>query len=137
MAPVPVFLGRVIVGGILVLDQPADYARYRRRLEGQLVEVVLRKRRSKRSIDQNDYLHAVPFPMIAKETGDDIEGTKFDVMGEWSGWRQVKRSGLWVPNKLHTSERTVEEISELIEWIPPWALRVLNLNIPLPNEVDW
>jgi hypothetical protein len=91
--------------------------------------------KTKRSLDQNAYLHAVPFPLIAAEVGDSIEGVKYDLMGEKWGWKPSALDPTrMVPVKPSTSSMTVEECTEFIEWLIPFAAQKLNCVIPLPNE---
>lgn len=137
MAPVPVFHGAVDDRGQLALSAAEREQRrtYLRGLAGKTVEVIVRKVRTKRSLDMNAYLHAVPFPILAEHFGDDIEGVKFDVMGECWGWRSTK-GGQRIPVKGHTSDMTVEESTYFVDWLIPWALVNHGVVIPLPNEVD-
>lgn len=136
MALAPVFHGRVTAEGRLEL---AEDERDRRRLYFQHlvnrdVEIVIQKQRRQRSVDQNAYLHATVFPLLASEFGDSVEGVKFDLMGEKWGWT-VTAGGHHLPVKSHTSGMTVEECSEFIEWVIPWALTTHGIALPLPNEV--
>ena len=85
MAPVPIFHGRVREDGRLdLLDVERDRRRmYLRTLVGKPVEVIVRKARVQRSVDQNAYLHAGPFPVLAEELGyESIEELKLALMGE-------------------------------------------------------
>lgn len=135
MAVVPIFHGAVTADARLVLDE-SDRDRRRqhlRGLAGKRVEVVLRKERTQRSLDQNAYWHAVPFPLLAEEWGEDIETTKLLVLGECFGWKDTK-GGHRVPIKPSTSALTTEEGSYLTEWIPPWAMTQFGVDIPLPEK---
>jgi hypothetical protein len=130
-----VFHGRVTPDGKLeLLTSEAQQRReYLRTLAGEHVEVIVRKPREQRSEDQNAYLHAVPFPLIADHTGYSIEEVKLVLMGECWGWHQV--AGHDIPIKPHTSDMTTEECSYFIEWLPPWSLSNLGVQIPLPGDV--
>lgn len=136
MAIAPIFHGAV-TDNLLMLDvHEAERRRqYLRFLNGKRVEMVLRPERSKRSLDQNAYLHTVPFPILAAEWGEDIETTKLLVLGEKFGWKET-RDGNRLPMKAHTSQLTVDETSELIEWLPPWAMVNFGVVILLPNEAE-
>jgi hypothetical protein len=138
MAIVPIFTGRVTEDGRLELA--ADEARYRRdhlrSLAGRDVEVIVRKRRVKRSNPQNKYLHAVVFPLIADEMCDSVEGVKFDLMGERFGWTETKGSGRAIPVRPHTSEMTEEECSDFIDWVIPWAAVTLGILVPPPRKAE-
>lgn len=137
MSHVPVFHGRVTRDAKF---DPAEHERDKRRtwlmsLAGQDVEFVVRKIRTKRSLDQNAYLHAKPFTLLADYWGEDMESAKLLVLGEWSGWRETV-GGNRIPMKPSSSALTTEEASQLIEWIPPWAMREFGVHVPLPNEAD-
>lgn len=137
MSIVPIWHGHIDADGRFgLLDAERDKRRlYFQSLAGKNVEIIVRKERAQRSLDQNAYLHAVPFPMLAAEIGDSIEGVKFDLMGEFWGWTKTKGGGNRIPVKGHTSAMTVDECSKFIDWLIPWAMTTLGVNIPLPNEV--
>ena len=136
MVLVPIFTGVVTIEGHLELDESQRGHRrvYLESLAGKRVEEVIRKRRTQRSLDQNAYLHAVPFPLLAEYWGEDIETTKLLVLGECFGWRDT-RDGHRFPIKPSTSALTTEEGSYLIEWIPPWAMTRFGVDVPLPEKV--
>lgn len=136
MTGAPIFHGRISADGVFSLEHAEQNLRreYFKTLAGKDVEIIVRKVRTKRSIDQNKYLHAVPFPILALHLGDSIEGVKFDLMGEKWGWTTTKH-GNHIPVKPHTSEMTVEECTEFIDWLIPWAMTKHGVTIPLPNEV--
>ncbi len=137
MALVPIFHGCVTDDGAFLPDEheTAQRKNYLRFLRGQRVEFVIRKERTKRSEEQNKYLHAVPLPLLAAEWGEDIETAKLLILGECFGWKET-RDGHRLPVKPHTSGLTVEEFSQLIEWLPPWAMVNFGVSIPLPNEAE-
>lgn len=133
MAPQAVIPGDVNDAGKFV---PRDLDLFRESLlarAGRATEVVLRDIKSKRSLDQNAYAHKWPFRIIAEAMGEGIEAAKLCILGEKFGWHEVM--GKLLPIKPSTSALTVEEFSELIEWMPPWALEMFGSIIPLPNEV--
>jgi hypothetical protein len=133
MAVIPVFHGRIDADGKFELAAAEANLRrqYFQTLAGRNVEIVVRKERLKRSVDQNAYLHAVPFPMLAEHLGyESIEDLKLALMGECFGWKKDKLSGHEVPIKPHTSDMTVEECSHFIEWLLPYAALHFNVSIP-------
>lgn len=134
---IPIFRGRVDEDGRLTL---AEGEREQRRawldtLRGRDVEVTVRKLRLRRSIDQNAYWHAVPFPLLAEYFGDSIEGVKFDLLGECFGWTTTK-AGHRIPVKPHTSDLTTEEGAHFTDWMVQFAAQLPGggVQIPLPNE---
>lgn len=66
---IPTWQGRVLSGGLLRLDRPADYARYVRSLRGEFVEVIVRKRKVQRSSQSNRHYWGVVVREIAQESG--------------------------------------------------------------------
>ncbi len=139
MALWPVWHGRVTPEGELRLFDTERVQRrsFLRSLAGQDVEIVVRKKRSQRSEDQNRYLHAVPFALLAEALGyDSLEELKFDLMGEKWGWTETK-GGHRVPIKLHTSDMTTVEATEFIDWLVRFGATLPSpVYIPLPNEAS-
>ncbi len=139
MSQVPIFHGRITAEGRFEL---AEDERDRRRaffqtLAGKNVEIVVRKERTRRSLDQNAYLHAVPFPMLREYLGyESIEDLKLALMGECWGYRRDKATGRELPLKPHTSDMTTEECTRFIEWLVTWAQTKFDFHIPLPNEAE-
>ncbi len=133
MKGAPFFSGRVLPGGLLVMDRPREYAKYVRSLHGRFVEIIVRKQRVQRSLDQNAYLHVAAFIPLAEHLGYSLAELKLLLMGECWGWQTV--AGHEMPVKVHTADMTVEEATHFIDWIIPWALEQFEFVIPLPNEV--
>ena len=140
---VPIFHGRITSDGKFELaeNEKAYRLSYFKTLAGKTVEIVVRPERVKRSLDQNAYMHAVPFPMLAEELGyESIEELKYDLMGTCWGWTRTK-SGHEIPVKPSTSQMTVEECTHFIDWLVKWAATPGNVcehgfTIPLPNEAE-
>jgi hypothetical protein len=130
------FVGGVDTRGHLDPDARVQIADYLRTFPGMTVDVVIRKHRKQRSLDQNSYLHAEPFPKLAKAWGESVERTKFICMGQFWGWEPcaVKGVRVFLPVKAHTSDMTVEECTTFIDWLLPWALEEHGVSILLPDE---
>jgi hypothetical protein len=137
MAEGLVFRGAFDGSGAFRPDPPdADrMARARRKLAGKRAEVVFRRPRSKRSLDQNAYAHAWPFRLLAEHFGDSVEGVKLDLLGECFGWTAAPITKRLVPVKPHTSALTVEEFSHFIDWMVIFGASN-GVVIPLPSEVE-
>jgi hypothetical protein len=133
---VPIFRGRVNEQGtkIVLFDTERAWRRaHLYTLRGQDVEVIVRKKRRQRSTEQNAYIH-VAAAFLAEEFGNEIDEMKLILMGEKWGWHRDKATGREVPIKPHTSDMTVEEATEFIDWLPRWALGH-NITLPSPGEV--
>jgi hypothetical protein len=130
-----VFPGRFDEASQFKPDDPARFAAVRRKLAGKRAEVVLRRPRSKRSLDQNAYAHKWPFRLLAEHFGDSIEGVKLDLLGECFGWVPAPITNRLVPAKPHTSGLTIKEFSHFIEWLVMFGASH-GVIIPLPGEVE-
>lgn len=134
MAAAPIFRGRVTAEGEL---KPFDHERAQRRaylrtLAGQDVEIVIRKKQSQRSLEQNKYIHFAA-TLASEHSGYTLAEVKLLWMGECWGWKTV--GGHEVPAKPHTSDMTVEEATYFIDWMPPWSLEHMGVPIPPPERV--
>jgi hypothetical protein len=134
--PLPIFTGK-IQAGVLQFDNPKTFRNYVQKLEGEAVEIVIRKPRSQRSLQANSYWWAVPVEIMADFMGEDRVSTHYALLGECWGYHDNAKLGKRIPNKGSSSALTVQEFSELIEWCPPWAMTTFGVSIPLPNEADY
>jgi hypothetical protein len=136
-APTPLFSGRV-QDGQLTLNAPAAYARHLGTLEGQWVEVVVRKRRTRRSNAQNRWWWGVAIRMIADEYGYDLhddDALHHALVAKCFG-AKTDVYGLTLPER-RSSKLTTAEFSALMEWVVRWAATELGMRIPLPDECDF
>lgn len=101
------------------------------------LSVTVKELKAQRTLDQNAYLHAKPFPILAEFLGLSVEETKYALMGEKFGWIPNPLGGPLIPAKPSTSSMTVDECSDFITWLQAWALEKWNVTIPLPNEADY
>lgn len=136
MTPTPIFHGHVEPTGTLELLSSEQGLRraYLKCLAGKAVDVIVRPHRKQRSRDQNAYIHAVPIPILAEHFGYTVPEMKLVLMGECWGWRLDRVSGREIPVRCHTAEMSVEECSQFIEWVIPWAMVHHQVAIPFPNQ---
>lgn len=113
------------------------YRAWKDTLRGEACEFSLRKAKSKRSLNQNAYAHAVPFTLIGDYLGYELSEIKLVLLGECFGWQDI--AGHQLPIKVSTAALTVDEFSHFIEWMPRFAIEQSNgdLYIPLPDDADW
>jgi hypothetical protein len=64
-----IWYGRVLPGGLLVLDTPKDYNRAVRALAGKHVELTIRKRKTARTSQQNRFYFGVVVKLLAEHCG--------------------------------------------------------------------
>ena len=129
---IPTFQGVVNKG---VLQVEARFYPYLASLEGQKVEIVVRKRRSKRSGQQNRYYWGVVVKMLADKLGYEPEEMHYALRVKFLG-EEEDRYGL---KKIRsTTELSTKEFIEVYtEPIKRWAAEFLCFRIPDPNEVDF
>lgn len=117
-----IFIGTVRDDGSrLDFDYPNDYRNYIRQFAGYEVEIEVRKRRSKRSLRQNAWLHSF-LGHFAKHCGYSLEEMK--LVGLVALWGTHDLMGCTVPKKPHTSQLNTEEFSDLCEWFVQKAAEV-------------
>lgn len=142
MSAVPIFHARISADGRVELaeqerQQRQEYLRTLAGREGREVEIIIRKVRTQRSGQQDRYLHGVVYPILQKALGyESLEELKLALMGEKWGYQRDPISGRDLPIMPHTSQMTVEQCTEFIEWLPVWAMHFNEIHIPLPNEAE-
>lgn len=133
MSLAPIFPARIDQHGSLLLDQKADFREYLRKRAGQLVEVIVRKRRSKRSLEQNGYYWCVVIAMSAE-----YYGYEADEMHE--AWKlhflRLEDPDHKLPTVRSTTSLSTVEMEEYQERIRRKTLEDFGAIIPLPNEVE-
>jgi hypothetical protein len=132
---VPIFHGRFDERGGFAPDQPEDWKRHRSSLAGGRVEVIARKERSKRSVDQNAFWWAVPVRLLADHCGYSDSDMHYALLGECFGWK-AGPTGKEIPNVTSSSVLTVEEFTRLIDWVLVWGPQELGVTIPAPSEAE-
>lgn len=114
------------------LSKPIDlkkYNAYSNKLIEDKATVDLTKKRKKRSLKQNDYLHVV-ITLFAIEYGESVCAMK-QILKHWYGLFEEK-AGAIVYGK--TSKMDSKELSTFIEWIRNKASKDLGLYIPTSEE---
>jgi hypothetical protein len=137
--PTPVFHATV-VDGRLALDPAEAPARaaYLQRLNGKPVEVIVRRTRRTRSLDQNAYLWGVAYAVLGQALGYDTHERAmlhYALLGECYGCAWDQRFGREVP-RVASSAMTTREFSDYVEWLVRWAAVEHGVVIPLPGESE-
>ena len=113
-------------------DKAYALANYLKGLEQQVVEVVIRKYKSKRSNEQNSYYWGVVLDILSKHTGYES-----DEMHEILKFKFLrKRINNEVEYVQSTTKLNTAEMEEYLEKIRRWAAIELFCTIPLPNECE-
>lgn len=129
MSITPIFAGDLYQGKLDIHDKE-DFKKYLNSIYGQ-VEVIVRRKRSQRSLKENDYYWGVVVKLIADYTGmldeEAHEALKWKFLRKQTGKMETVRS---------TASLSTKEMEDYLEKIRVWTLTDLGLKIPLPNEVD-
>ncbi len=128
----PIFHGTVNKGTLQV--EPRFYS-YLGSLEGQKVEVVVRKRRSKRSDQQNRYWWGVVIQMLSDHCGYTPQDMHDTVKCMFLSSNEKDEFGLIKIGS--TASLSKDEFSLLTNKVVRWAAENLSLYIPDPNQVDY
>ena len=124
---IPIFRAKVENGKLTGL--PVKYQSYLETLEGKQVEVKVQKERSQRSLNQNNYYHAVVVKMLSDFTGYDID--EMHEILKYEFLKKVNTGGFEYVQS--TAKLTTTEFEEYLEKIKTWA-SMLGCVIPDPNE---
>ena len=98
------------------------------------IEVIFRKRKKQRSIQQNRYLWGVPYKIVSEDTGMSTEAVhnffKLQFLRYYIGEFQTIKS---------TTELTPMEFNEYCDNINMFCVEKFGYSIPLPNsgEVEY
>lgn len=106
-----------------------------RTVAGQPVEVVIRKPRTKRSLDQNAFWWSDtgPVKLLAEHCGHTDSQMHYALLGECFGYASGP-NGQAVPVKASSAELSVDEFRRLIDWVLIWAPSEMGVSVPSPEE---
>jgi len=130
----PIFTG-IIEKGTLTLDNPQRYLVQLSALNGKKIELILRKRRSQRSLQQNSYYWGVVIEILSKHFGYDPEE-----MHEALKFHFLKISSDKSPDLVSvksTTRLSTDEFNEYVNRVVRWAAQEYGVFIPDPRQVEY
>lgn len=102
-------------------------------LEGQEVEVIIRKKKNKRTLDQNAWYWGCILPLMAEAFGYDSA----EEVHEALKWRLLKtHEDHPMPSVRSTAKMTTKEFSEYVERVRQLSAE-MGLDIPDPQRMEW
>lgn len=131
---VPIFTGHISQGK-LVLDQPQRYLVHLSGLEGKQIELVLRKKRSQRSLAQNSWYWGVVIEILASHCGYTPEEMHEALKIRFLSSRQEDERGLIKVGS--TAALTTDEFIRYTNRVIQWAAEYLHVYVPDPNQVEY
>jgi hypothetical protein len=118
----PVFYG-IVKSSKIKLDNKIRFMDYLSSLEGQRVEVVIRKRNPSRTEHANNFYHGVVVPLIADHLGYTHDECHDAIKEKFS----IKS----------TARMKVDEFSRFLEGVIRWSAQDLGVPIPDPKNIDY
>ena len=126
----PIFSGKV-ERGKLVLDSPDRFRVQLSRYEDQPVEVVVRKKKSQRSIQQNRAYFGLAVEILCDKTGFNREEMHEALKAKFAS-RVDEQTGLTIIES--TADMDTVRFCRYYEDIQRWAAEFLGVYIQDPNE---
>ena len=130
---IPIFKGHIDKGRIKH-ETPEKFAVYLAKLEGKRVEIIVRKQKSQRSIDQNRAYWGIVIEILSDHLGYDKDEVHSAMKVKFAS-RIDEKTGLIVVES--TAKMNTVRFNKYYEDIQRWASEFLNVYIPDPNECDY
>jgi hypothetical protein len=100
------------------------------------LELVLKEKRTQRSLEQNAWYWGVALKLISEHTGYETKDIHEILKSEFlKDFYEFK--GKVYPIIRSTSDLNTKEFSEFMGRVQRWAVMRLQVSIPDPNEVDY
>lgn len=129
---IPIFRGKIEKGRV-ILDYPEKYVVYLSKLEGERVELTVRKRQTLRSTQSNRYYWGVVIPIIADAIGYEKDechqALKIKFLGEKDDEDLIRVKS--------TSKLSVDEFTQYVNQTVRWAAAFLGVFIPDASSMEY
>ena len=108
------------------------------------MDLTVKAPKSQRSLQQNKWIWAVAYPLIAQAVGYDLDEIHDNSALETIHYALVERcfGTTWnakmritVPNE-RSSQMSTVRFSEYMEWLPRFAAQEYGIVVPLPGESE-
>lgn len=129
----PIFHGS-ITKGRLTLDNPERYLVYMAGLEGKRVELVLRKKRSKRSDQANRYYWGIVVQILANHLGYEPSELHEALKIRFLSDRREDEKGLMKVGS--TAKLSTDEFAQYVNRVVRWAAESLGVYVPDANQME-
>ncbi|MCR4307535.1 MAG: hypothetical protein NUV80_03170 [Candidatus Berkelbacteria bacterium] len=127
---VPIFQGTITKGQ---LRAGVDYYKWLSTLEGQAVEIVVRKKRKQRSIPQNKFYWGIIVEMLSDFTGYNREEMHEALKQKFLGAEPDAHGLVKIKS---TTVLTTDEFVNYTNRVVMWAAQSLGVYIPPPGSID-
>jgi len=127
------------VKGRLILNDKKTFDDYVRSLNDSEFDLILKEKKSQRSLNQNSYYWAVPIRLISEHTGH----TPYEVHELLKSMFLKKHLDIDTKEGMQkfsivksTTSLNTKEMEEYLSSVRMWASMDLSLSIPEPHEVE-
>ncbi len=128
-----IFEGKVQKGK-LILQDPNRFRLLLAKNEGKEVELVLRKKKRHRTLNQNAWYWGVIVRMLSEHLGYTADECHFALRQKFARIPERDRDGLMVAES--TAAMDTKRFSQYCDEIVRWSAEYLHLYIPSPNEIE-
>jgi hypothetical protein len=125
----PIFTGK-IEKSIIKFDRPNQVNAHLTSLEGQRIELILRKQKSQRSLNQNNYYHGVVIEILSNYCGYEHDEMHEALKEKFLSHQRDEKGLVKIRS---TTKLNTADFEEFLEKIKRWAAIELNCYIPNPN----
>jgi hypothetical protein len=126
----PTFQGQIEKGKFTLYNKEL-FTEYLNSLSGRVVMTV-KKLKKGRSNNQNRYYWGVVITILSQELGYTREE-----MHEALKWKFLRVEKRMLPTTRSTSDLDTKTFEDFLEEVRRWAATDLNIQIPLPNEIEF
>lgn len=130
----PIFTG-TINEGKLILDNPQKYLVQLSYLNGKKIELILRKKRSQRSLQQNSYYWGVVIEILRNHFGYEPEEMHEALKIHFLKLENHKAPGL--VSVKSTTRLSTDEFNAYVNRVVTWAAQEYGVYIPDPRQVEY
>lgn len=123
-----------IKNGVVTLLDPGRYRNYVRSRRDGLYEIVLRRPKKIRSLEQNAYFHGVAVKIFSEETGIGFLEAK-ELFKTMFLKKEIMVRGRPFTIVQHSAELKTIDFNKFVKEIQKFAAE-FSINIPDPNEID-
>ena len=136
MKPIEISFFGSVTNGVLKIRDRKSFDEYLRQFEGKDVEILVKRKKAKRSLDQNAFFHAWVV-LLADYTGYTKEETKEILKNQFLSVEKVnKKTGSIFQCTRATSSLNKIEFADFCTDIQHWAESEFGIRLPLPDE-NW
>lgn len=129
------YFGHVTNGQLKIRDRKGFDA-YLLQFEGKDVEIMVKRKKAKRSIDQNAFFHAW-VNLLSDHTGYSKEEMKEILKNQFLSVEKVNaKTGSIFKYTRSTASLNKNEFAEFCNDVQRWSIEEFNAILPLPNE-NW